>query len=95
MGNRGEGMDFGEAIRSLKEGKRVRRAGWEDTWLCLVPGVMIVAGAHERVRKFLPVAVDLNYGSHIVLHASNGLWQPGWVPTQLEMFAEDWEVVDD
>jgi hypothetical protein len=87
-------MDVGEAVRQVRAGARVRRRTWEDgVFLCYVKGVMIVPDASSSVRKFLPVAVDLKCGAHALVRSTGGVWEPGWTPSQADLFADDWEVL--
>lgn len=53
-------MDFGDAIRALKDGQRVRRTGWNGkgmwlglTWGTTIPIGLARAGAAEWLRKEL------------------------------------------
>lgn len=89
-------MNFGEAIQALKDGKRVARVGWngKNMWLALMPGMTIPAGmVNERTRKFVPKG-DLVVGGYIVMWTAQGVWQPGWLASQPDMLAEDWQLVE-
>lgn len=89
-------MDFGEALKALKEGARVRRRKWaEDSWLCFVRGVVVVTEASERQRKYLPRAMDLSMGTYVMMQSAQGVWSPGWMPLQPDILAEDWEVLEE
>lgn len=89
-------MEFADALRELRRGARIRRKGWEPSaFLCFVRGVMIVPDSTSAVRKYLPPAVDLKCGAHAILRAAQSVWEPGWTPTQSDMFADDWEVVQE
>ena len=88
-------MNFGEAIDALKSGQRVARAGWngKGMWLAFMPGMTIPAGqVNTRTRKFLPDG-DLTIGGYIVMWTAQGIWQPGWLASQMDILAEDWEIV--
>lgn len=89
-------MNFGQALEKLKEGKKVARKGWngKDMWLCLMPAVHVKSGAvNSRTRKFLGDGVGLDCQSYIVMCTAQQKWQPGWLASQADMLAEDWEVV--
>jgi hypothetical protein len=91
-----ETRDFGWAIRKLKEGARVARAGWngKGMWLALMPGFVIPKGMiNERTRRFVSGEQDLDCGAYIVMWTAQGVWQPGWLASQADMLAEDWELV--
>lgn len=89
-------MDFGDAIRALKEGKRVARDGWngKGMWLCYMSGVTIPEGiVNGRTKKFVPSG-DLVCQPYIVMWTAQGLWQPGWLASQADILAEDWCIVE-
>lgn len=82
-------MDFGEAIRALKQGRGVCREGWNGRNMHLYLEDMLShtvgAGAHKgHVRKYEPT---------IVMFTAQGLHQPGWLASQADMLAEDWQIV--
>jgi hypothetical protein len=78
MSNEGTMNDFGWAIRKLKAGERVARAGWngKGMWLGLQ-----VPDAHSKMG--LP---------YIYMSTVTGQLVP-WLASQTDMLAEDWEVV--
>lgn len=75
-------MDFGDAIRALKEGKRVARKGWNGKGLFLE-----LQRPDEGSKMTLPY-VYLNY-------PADSAHTPGarvpWVASQTDMLGEDWE----
>lgn len=82
-------MDFGQAIAALKNEKMVARAGWnskgmhlylEDMLSHIVPGGVF---AGER-REYEPC---------ICMFTAQGKHQPGWLASQADMLADDWEIV--
>lgn len=88
-------MDFGEAIKTLKNGERVRRGGWngKGMWLALMPEFVVPeAMVNVRTKKHVP-AGDLPCGAYIVMWTAQGVWQPGWLASQADMLSDDWEVV--
>lgn len=92
-----EDATFGIALECLKSGGRITRAGWngKNMWLCLMTSVVIPEGiVNGRTRKFVPTG-DLSVGAYIVLFTAQGIWQPGWVPSQADMLAEDWYVLSE
>lgn len=71
-------MDFGDAIRALKQGQRVTRAGWngKGMWLELQ-----VPDAHSKMT--LP---------YIFMSTVTKDRVP-WLASQTDMLAEDWQVI--
>lgn len=87
--------DFGWALEMLKGGAQVRRAGWngKGMWLCLMPAMVIPAGTvNARTKPFVPPGQDITCGAYIVMWTAQGVWQPGWLASQADMLAEDWEI---
>ena len=88
-------MNFGEALQALKDGHLVSREGWngKGMWICLMSAVVIPEGiVNGRSKKFVPHG-DLNVGSYFVMWTADRVWQPGWVASQADMVADDWEFV--
>ena len=77
-------MDFGDALRTLKEGKRVSRAGWNGK------GMWLELQVPDAGSKMTLPYVYLNY-------PDNAQNTPGarvpWLASQTDMLAEDWGIV--
>ncbi len=75
-------MDFGDALRAMKAGQRVMRAGWngKGMWLQLVEGYQIASDPHLLGRRLLP---------WIGMKTADGAFVP-WLASQTDMLAEDW-----
>ena len=82
-------MDFGDAIRSLKAGQWVRRRGWngknmhlylEDAFTMPIRG----GALKGTIRHYEPC---------IVMFTAQQGHQPGWLASQADMLATDWESV--
>ena len=93
------GMTFGLAIEALKQGMKVSRAGWngKGMWLVLVPGTK-----EAQLREGTPYHTALALESceilpHIDMWTVNAQGRramlPGWLASQSDMLAEDWEIV--
>ena len=93
-------MDFGDALRALKDGKRVCRYGWngKGMWLALSPGNSALQADKfwaGRNREF----AEASGGTATVLpcitmKTAAGQILMGWLASQTEMLAEDWRVLD-
>lgn len=94
-----DNLSYGGALRAAKHGHRITRRGKGDAWLCLMPSAIIPADlVNGRTLEFvtreeLQRNGGLRVGGYFVLW-NNGVWQPGWVPSQDDMLAEDWIVLD-
>lgn len=78
-------MNFGQAIEHLKVGDRVVRGGWngKNMWLVLIkPG----NAAHTSA------AGSFDMQPCIGMKTAQGNMQPGWLASQADMLAEDWEL---
>ena len=86
-------VDFGTAITNLKSGLKVARQGWngKGMWLFLLHG------------KSISEVIKNNYGNGVDEHlivdsicmktAQNTI-VVGWLASQTDMLAEDWQVVE-
>lgn len=95
-------MDFGQALKVLKAGGRVRRSGWngKGMFIVLMSGVDIPHGmvngrTLEHVADVLPDGKPLRSQPYLALWNAHGEWQPGWLASQPDMLSEDWERVPD
>jgi len=92
-------MNFGQALDALKEGKRVSRSGWngKGMWLAIQPGTVITeeqarGGAALGRAKEAP-GTPITILPHIDMRAADGSIVVGWLASQTDMLAEDWDVV--
>lgn len=93
-------MNFGQAIEFLKNGKQVARAGWngKGMFLVYVPGTDITLRAgtpyHEAsARRAGLTKATQKINPHIDMYTATGEFQPGWLASQTDMLAEDWDIV--
>ena len=96
-------MDFGDALRALKVGKRIARAGWngKDMWLALsgpLGGRRIPAESFWSPRNAEYAAQTIDGSANVLpcitMKTAAGDIQMGWVASQADMLAEDWFVVE-
>lgn len=95
-------LSFDEALVHLKAGRRVARAGWNGKrmWLAYMPPVEIPAGVvNGRTRQFITAErLDamgvLRVGGYVVMWTADGVWLPGWLASQTDLLAQDWEVLE-
>lgn len=86
-------MDFSEALRHLKKGFRVTRAGWngEDMFLFLVPGSKFVVNRAPLLGIY-PEGTEVEYHAHIDMKTAQGYVVP-WLASQADLLANDWSLV--
>ena len=90
-------MDFGMALEALKRGKAVARVGWNGKKMFLtlqegstVQGTMM---RNEPAKQFYGEG-KVKIAAHIDMKAADGTYVVGWNPSQVDMLAEDWDIVD-
>ena len=80
-------FSFGDAVEILKKGARVARAGWngKGMWLILIePGnAMFTKGGCAYPMQ-----------PCIGMKTASGDMQPGWLASQADILAEDWQIVE-
>lgn len=83
-------MDFGAAIKAMKEGKCVARSGWNGKnmhiYLEEYMSWPIKAGVFKGEKR--------EYEPCICMFNAQGKHQPGWLANQPDILAEDWDIVD-
>ena len=88
-------MDFGQALAALKGGERVARKGWngKGMWLILVPGSPNIRPVAGTPYSNAGITEPTNIDAHVDMYTAGGSMQPGWLASQADMLANDWEVV--
>jgi len=95
-------MDFSEALKALKDGKHLTRKGWNDKgmFIYLTKGFSIQCDelkpeTRNHVESFIGYAgIDSVWiNGHIDMVAADGSIVIGWLASQTDMLANDWEIV--
>jgi len=89
-------MDFGAALDALRKGLKVSRSGWNGRgmWLILVPGSdVLMEPETPYYRAMAPLRGRVRINPHIDMMTASGEMQPGWLASQTDMLANDWELV--
>ena len=86
-------MEIGEAVRAVKDGKRIARDEWSGIgqYISYIPATKrdpVADLEHEIVGKDGMIAV----GDYLMFHASNRIPVP-WCPTSDDILANDWRIV--
>lgn len=94
-------MNFGQAIEAMKEGKKVQREGWNGKGMFVVfmPPLHLpphstqepVAKVNDRTAKHIGVDTPLDSQGYFAMFTAQKQWQPGWLASQADMLAEDWQ----
>lgn len=93
-----DGMTFGHAIEAMKSGRKVARKGWngKGMWVIYVPGTenaeMKEGSAYKNAGidrcDILP-----HFDMWTINAEGRRAMLPGWVASQSDMAAEDWQIV--
>lgn len=97
-----DAMSFGHALAALKEGHKVARAGWngKGMWIALTPGSTFPAekakDGHAAKHRADEIGHEgeITLGAHIDMRAADGTLVVGWLASQTDMLADDWQIVD-
>lgn len=98
-------FNFSEALHLLKQGFRVQRTGWngKGMFIALMPGLKLPPyntqepgpRVNDRTAKFIGEDTPLDSQPYIAMKTATGQWQPGWLCSQADMLADDWEIYED
>lgn len=82
-------MTFGEAITAVKQGKRISRTGWngKNQYVELATDISYRNAAGEIVN-----ADHDAIGNRALAFVGTSGVQLGWLASQSDMLAEDWQV---
>lgn len=80
-------MNFGQAIESLKQGKKVARSGWNGKrmYLYLADGELLTDAIGDDNFPFV---------DSVVMKTADDKYCIGWLASQTDMLAEDWHIVE-
>jgi len=98
------GLTFGHALEVAKQGEKIARAGWngKGQFVVAMPELQLPphntqepgAKVNDRTAKFIGEDTPLNCRPYFALYNAQKEWVPGWVPSQGDLFAEDWTIVE-
>ena len=85
------GMSFGHAIELMKMGFRLQRSGWngKNQYIELATAISYTNSAGEVVNS-----EHAAIGNMAVAFVGTSGVQMGWLASQADMLADDWEVVE-
>ena len=84
-------MNFGKAINLLKEGKKLRRKGWngKNQYIELATNISYKNADGE--------IININHktiGNKAIAFVGTSGIQIGWLATQSDMLSDDWELIE-
>lgn len=90
-------MSFSEALYVLKRGAKIARSGWNGKGMFLtLQQESEVDGSLMRNKNAKNFYGDrkVKICPHIDMKAADGSYVVGWLASQTDMFADDWEIVN-
>ena len=97
-------MDFSQALVLLKEEKKMKRVGWngKNQFVVMMPALYLppfntadtLRKVNDRTAKHIGVDTPLDSQPYFALFNEQKQWQPAWIPSTGDLFAEDWIVVE-
>ena len=95
-------MNFSEALDRLKAGDAVSRKGWngKGMFIVLMPALYLppyntqdtTRKVNDRTAKWIGEDAPLDCQPYIAMYTAMKQWQPGWIASQADLLAEDWDV---
>ncbi len=88
-------QEFGWAIKQMRIGEKVRRAGWngKGMFIFLVPGSTFKVNRPPLLGIY-PEGTEINYQPHIDMKTAQNTVVP-WLASQSDMLATDWETAEE
>jgi Protein of unknown function (DUF2829) len=93
---------IGWAVKQMWHGSKVRRAGWNGNgmFIVLMPELHlapfnqqdVAKRVNDRTAKWIGEDQPLNCRPYIAMYNVQKEWQPGWVCSQADLLAIDWEI---
>lgn len=85
------GLSFGLAIEAAKMGKKIARAGWngKNQYVELATRISYECADGEIVN-----ALHFNIGNKAFAFVGTSGVQMGWLASQADMLADDWQIVE-
>ena len=96
-------MDFSDALRNLKDGKKMTRKGWNGNIVSFDPNMYIWLEPACKLPRLDAMSENLKFafgrngsmeklGTFVMKTRDNKL-MVGWLATNTDLLAEDWVVV--
>lgn len=85
-------MGFEYALKALKDGKGIKRRGWngKDQYVILAHMESCILSNHQYITH----PNHINIGNNFLMFVGTSGYQCGWLASQADMLAEDWEIIE-
>lgn len=95
-----DGLTFGLALEAMQRGLAVSRPGL-DANIVFMSGMSLPPYStqgtdrkvNDRTAKFIGVDTPFSSKPYLSAYKPDGTWQPGWSPSNNDMFGVDWYIV--
>jgi hypothetical protein len=97
--NRKKGLNFGQAIEALKDGKKVAREGWngKGMWLSLTIG-QVIPSVNFWSKNNQIFAEKQGFKAEVLpcitMKTADNKILMGWLASQTDMLSEDWCIIN-
>ena len=88
------GMNFGLALEAAKKGSKITRRGWNGKGMYVFLADAVEFHTDADLSEYWGNADGVCVRPVLVLRTAEGDLQPGWLASQNDMLADDWEVVE-
>lgn len=98
-----DGLNFGLAIEGAKKGFKIARKGWNGKGMFVVYMSPLylppyntedtMRKVNDRTAKWIGEDTPLDSQGYFAMFTAQKKWQPGWVASQADMLAEDWQII--
>ena len=85
-------MDFGDAIKLLKQGKKLQREGWNGKKQYIELATNI---SYKNTEDEIINAEHKAIGNKAIAFVGTSGVQLGWLASQADMLAEDWRIIEE
>ena len=95
-------MNIGQAIEQMKNGNKVARDGWngKDMFVVYMSPLDLPPfntqdtekKVNDRTAKWIGKNTPLESLGYFAMFTSDKKWQPGWLASQSDLLANDWEI---
>lgn len=88
-------MNFSEALILVKSGSKIHRTGWngKNQFVIKAGGYLVDDPRPGSDYARAGITGQFTIAPHLDLKNAQGVMQPGWLPSQGDLFAEDWEAL--
>lgn len=97
-------MDFSEALKNLKDGKKMTRKGWNGNIVSFDPNMFIwlepacklprMDGMSDNLKSAFGRNASIEKLGTFVMKTRDGKLMVGWLATNTDLLADDWVVVE-